>query len=167
MRRKLGWALFTIAVLIFTASQTAFAEPRTEVQLGKGVVSEGAQENYFLFLSHRPEELQKDWRLHYGVFGGKDGKVYNIVGFDWYMNAYVPYDKGASPLVQVGVGLSFFDKLTPNLGSQLELHIFGKLGGVKGNQYYALSADHWSNGGLTKNNDGENFLSITWGIFWK
>lgn len=164
MRHQMVWALSVIALLVF-ASQSAFAEQRAEVGCGKGVIAKRADENYYCSASYRPEWLQKDWKFHYGTFyRQKDGRVVNIIGVDQYLNAYVPQEKLPSPFIQVGWGLSMFDKKTENLGSQGELHLFFKIGAIKGGQYWAFAADHFSNGGITPNNRGENFISATWGI---
>lgn len=165
---------FALMLLVF-ASQPAFAEQRAEIGCGKGVIAKRAEENYFCFASYRPEWLQKDWKFHYGTFFRKeDGRVVNIIGVDQYLNAYVPLKKLFPnrsdvlelpvPFIQVGWGLSVFDKLTENLGSNGELHLFFKIGAIKGDQYWAFAADHWSNGGITPNNNGENFISVVWGI---
>ena len=165
MWRKSIVALFVVAITVFLTNRTASAEQQAEIQFGKGVVGKRADENYFGMLSYRPEWLQRDYKLHYGTFFRKqDGRVVNLVGVDTYINAYVPQEKKPSPFIQVGFGLSMFDKKTENLGSQGELHLFFKIGAVKGNQYWAFAVDHWSNGGITKNNQGENFITVAWGI---
>ena len=165
MWRKSVVALFVISIVVFLTDRTADAEQRLDIQAGKGVIAKRADENYFMMVSYRPEWLQRDLKLHYGTFFRKqDGRVVNLVGIDTYINAYVPQEGRPSPFIQVGFGLSMFDKKTENLGSQGELHLFFKIGAVKGNQHYSFAVEHFSNGGATENNIGENFITASWGI---
>ena len=155
----------SVLMMGLALSQSVRAES-FEIALGKAIRTHGLEETKILLATYSPDYLHKlDLRMHGGFILQEKSKTVKFAGVDYYWNGFVE-QKEKSPFSQVGVGLSYFDRLTENLGSRLEIHLFLTLTGVIRNdgRYMAFRVDHFSNGGATEKNTGENFLTFVFGF---
>ncbi len=120
---------------------------------------------FVLGVSYKPEFFPKHFRATVNRFEKED---LNVAGIDWYGNFYTPFLPRSS-FIQIGLGLSYFDRLPADLASNFNFHTVWKSGFISNDgTYIAIGLDHWSNAGLVPDtaehkNNGKNAFGFTIG----